>query len=346
MTHALPDARVPDPKHAPPLRWGVLGTGWIAAKFTTALHRHTTQRMVAAASRDATRATAFAHQNGIERSFGSYHALVEDAEVDVVYVATPHPMHLRDATLALEAGKHVLVEKPFALDGTQARRLADVAKASGVFCMEAMWTVFLPKYDVVRQVVRSGLLGEMRTAILDHGEWFDESHRIMWPDLAGGSLLDLGTYTFVVADDLLGSGRVVGAAGDMTTTGVEGQVSGIVLHESGAQSLHHSTILTDTPIRAVIAGTEAVLELEPPFFMPGALRVRFHDGRPELTYDEPRLRHEGLFYSAVEAARRIAAGETESPLRPLEASVRTLDLLDQLRSVAGIPPPRPRDVAD
>jgi predicted dehydrogenase len=209
--------------------------------------------------------------------------------------------------------------------------------------MEAMWTFFLPKYDVVRQVVQSGLLGEVKTAILDHGEWFDESHRIMWPDLAGGSLLDLGTYTFVVADDLLGPGRVVGAAGDMTTTGVEGQVSGIVLHGSGAQSLHHSTILTDTPIRAVIAGTEAVLEMEPPFFMPGALRVRFHDGRPELTYDEPRLGHEALFYSAVEAARRIAADETESPLRPLEASVRALDLLDQVRTVAGLTPPRALD---
>jgi predicted dehydrogenase len=336
MTATLPDSRVPDPKDAPPLRWGVLGTGWIAGRFTTALHRHTTQRMVAAASRDATRAAAFARENGIERSFGSYRTLVEDPEVDVVYVATPHPMHLRDATLALEAGKHVLVEKPLALDGAQARRLADTATASAVFCMEAMWTLFLPKYDVVRQVVHSGRLGEVRTAILDHGEWFDESHRIMRPELAGGSLLDLGTYTFVVADDLLGPGQVVGAAGQMTTTGVEGQVAAIVRHESGAQSLHHSTILSDTPTRAVIAGTEAVLELEPPFFMPGALRIRFHDGRPELTYDEPRLGHGGLFYSAAEAARRIAAGQTESPLRPLEASVRALDLLDQLRAAAGI----------
>ena len=340
MTHTLPASRVPDPMAAPPLRWGVLGTGWIAGRFTAALHGHTRQRMTAAASRDATRAAGFAQQHGVERSYGSYQALVEDPEVDVVYVATPHPMHLRDATLALEAGKHVLVEKPFALDGPQARRLADTARASGAFCMEAMWTVFLPKYDVARQVVRSGLLGEVKTAILDHGEWFDESHRIMRPDLAGGCLLDLGTYTYVVADDLLGPGRVVGAAGEMTATGVEGQVSGVVRHDSGAQSLHHSTLLTDTPVRAVVAGTEAVLELEPPFFMPGALRVRFHDGRPDLTYDEPRLGHEGLFYSAVEAARRIAAGETESPLRPLADSVRALELLDQLRGVAGVPAPR------
>jgi predicted dehydrogenase len=317
----------------------VLGTGWISSRFTEALHSHTTQRMVAAASRDADRATAFAREHRIERSHGSYEALVSDPDVDVVYVATPHPMHLRDAALALEAGKHVLVEKPFALDGKQARRLAEAARASGVFCMEAMWTVLLPKYDVVRQAVQTGLLGEVRSALLDHGEWFDRSHRIHRPDLAGGCLLDLGTYTYAVAEDLLGPGHVVSASGGLTPTGVEGQVAGIVRHDSGAESLHHSTILTDTPVRAVVAGTDAMLEMEPPFWGPGALRVRFHDGRPDLTYDEPRVRHEALFVSAAEVARRIAAGETESPWRSLDASIRTLDLLDAVRAAAGVPIP-------
>jgi predicted dehydrogenase len=339
MTPALPVSRVPDPMSAPPLRWGVLGTGWIAGRFTDALHAHTTQRMVAAASRDAERAAAFAREHAVERSHGSYEELVDDPDVDVVYVATPHSLHLRDATLALEAGKHVLVEKPLALDGRQARRLVEVAKASGVFCMEAMWTILLPKYDVVRQAVQFGLLGEVRSALLDHGEWFDGGHRIHRPDLAGGCLLDLGTYTYAVADDLLGPGHVVGASGDITPTGVEGQVAGIVRHESGAESLHHATILTDTPIRAVVAGTEAMLEMEPPFWGPGALRVRFHDGRPDLTYDEPRVRHEALFFSAAEAARRITAGETESPWRSWAASIRTLDLLDEVRSAAGVPTP-------
>ena len=187
--------------------------------------------------------------------------------------------------------------------------------------------------------MRSGLLGEISTAMLDHGEWFGSDHRIHRPDLAGGCLLDLGTYTYAVADDLLGPGRVVGASGQMTATGVEGQVAGVVAHDSGALSLHHATILAETPVRAVVAGGDAVLEPEPPFWGPGALRVRFRDGRPDLTYDEPRVRHEALFYSAVEAARRIAAGETGSPLRPLEATIRTLDLMDQARTMAGVPAP-------
>lgn len=340
MTSTIPVSRVPDPLAAPPLHWGVLGTGWIAGKFTAALHGHTRQRVVAVASRDLARAEAFASRTGIERSHGSYRALVEDPDVEVVYVATPHHVHLRDARLALEAGKHVLVEKPLGLDADEARRLAAAARASGVFCMEALWTLFLPKYDVARQVVRSGLLGEVRTGLLDHGEWFPREHRILRPDLAGGSLLDLAVYTVALADDLLGPGRVVGAASQLASTGVEGQVSGLVVHDSGAHSLHHSTILTDTPGRGVLAGTDGVLDLAPGFFLPGPFRVYFHDGRPELRYDEPAVRHEGLYWQAAEVARRIAAGETESPLRPLDASVRCLEVLDQIRSASGLPPVR------
>jgi predicted dehydrogenase len=338
----LPDPRVPDPHRAPALRWGVLGTGWIAERFTAALHAHTGQRMVAVASRDAARAERFATAQGIDRSYGGYRALVEAPDVDVVYVATPHHLHLRDATTALESGKHVLVEKPLALDADQARRVAETAAAAGVFCMEALWTVFLPKYDVVRQLVHDGLLGELRTAVLDHGEWFDAGHRIFRPELAGGSLLDLATYTVAVADDLLGPGRVAGAAATMTATGVEGQVSAIVTHDSGAQSLHHSTILTDTPVRAVVAGTEAVLEIGPPFWGPGPLTVHFHDDRPDLAHEEPTVRHDALYWQAAEVARRIGSGERESPLRPLAASIRSLELLDQFRAVAGIPPAGPR----
>ncbi len=332
----LPAHRVPDPHLAPALRWGVLGTGWIAERFTAALHANTGQRMVAVASRDAGRAERFAGAQGIERSYGDYRALVGDAGVDVVYVATPHPMHLRDATLAIEAGKHVLVEKPLALDADQARRVASAAAEAGVFCMEALWTVFLPKYDVVRQLVQGGLVGDVRTGLLDHGEWFADGHRIFRQELAGGSLLDLATYTVAVADDLLGPGRVVGAAAEMTPTGVEGQVSAIVVHDSGAQSLHHSTILTDTPVRAVLAGTDATLEIGPPFWGPGPLRVRFRDGRPALEHDEPLVRHDALYWQAAEVARRVGSGELESPLRPLAASVRCLELLDQVRAVAGI----------
>ncbi len=338
VASGLPAPRTPDPRAVPPLRWGVLGTGWIAERFTRALHTGTRQQMVAVASRDTDRAATFASRLGVERSYGSYEALVADPAIDVVYVATPHHLHLKDALLAIGAGKHVLVEKPLALDAAQARQIAAAADAAGVFCLEALWTVFLPKYDAVRQVAEQGLLGQLRTAILDHGEWFPDDHRIWRPDLAGGSLLDLATYTVAVADDLLGPIATVAAFAESAPTGVEGQVSAVVSHRSGAHALHHSTILSDTPVRAVISGTEGQLELEPPFWGPGSLRVHFHDDRPDLRWDQDAVRHDGLFWQAAEVARCIDEGLTESPLRPLTTSIRCLEVLDSIRTSAGLDP--------
>jgi predicted dehydrogenase len=339
VSTTLPQPRTPDPQHAPALRWGVLGTGWIAERFTTALHEGTSQRMALAGSRDAARAETFALRAGVERACGSYREVVESPDIDVVYVATPHNHHLDDALLAIEAGKHVLVEKPLALSADEARQIAVAAAAAGVFAMEALWTVFLPKYDVVRQLVTDGVLGEVETAFLDHGEWFPADHRIFRPDLAGGSLLDLATYTIAVADDLLGPAEVLAADAELTGTGVEGQVSALLRHSSGARAVHHSSILSDTPVRAVLSGRDAMLELAPPFWGPGDLTLTFHDGRPQRIRGERQVRHEALFWQAAEVARCIAEGRTESPLRTLAASVRCLDVLDQIRAVAGLTHP-------
>jgi predicted dehydrogenase len=182
----LPEPRTPDPRTAPALRWGVLGTGWIAERFTSAVHRHTAQRVVAVGSRSQGSARAFAEQVGAARAHPSYADLVSDPEVDVVYVATPHHLHAEHALLAIDAGKHVLVEKPFTLDAASAREVAAAAAARGVFCAEALWTLFLPRYDVVRQLLADSALGDLQTVLADHAEWFGPEHRIQRPELAGG----------------------------------------------------------------------------------------------------------------------------------------------------------------
>ena len=144
MPSHLPSPRVPDSLDAPPLRWGILGTGWIADKFVTALHESTRQVVQAVGSRSAEGARRAADAFGAATAHGSYEALVADPEVDVVYVATPHHLHLPHALLAIEAGKHVLVEKPVGLDAGEARQIGEAAARAGVFCMEAMWSLFLP----------------------------------------------------------------------------------------------------------------------------------------------------------------------------------------------------------
>jgi predicted dehydrogenase len=331
----LPASRVPDPRAAPSLRWGVLGTGWIAERFVAALQQRTTQRVVAVGSRTKQSAGDFAGRLRVPRAHASYQALADDPDVDVVYVATPHNAHLPCAELVLRAGKPVLVEKPLALNASEAARIAALAVREGLFCAEAMWTFFLPKYDVIAQVVDSGVLGDLRTVIADHGEHFAADHRILRQDLAGGPMLDLGTYPVAFALRALGPADAVQAIGTPAPTGVNGQVGILLGHGSDRQSVLHTSLFSNTPTGAVVAGTAGTLTVPGVFYRPGPFVVDLVDGSPPSTYDEPTYGYDGLAYEAAECARRIAAGERETEYRPLADSVATLATMDEVRRSVG-----------
>jgi predicted dehydrogenase len=159
LANQLPASRVPEPAEAPPLRWGVVGTGWIAERFVDAVQSKTRQQVAAVGSRSGAGAASFARRFGIPRPHGSYEDLVTDPEVDAVYVATPHPSHLPHGLLALNAGKHVLIEKPLALNAREAHELQARASELGLYCAEAMWTLFTPKFDVIGQIIDSERTG-------------------------------------------------------------------------------------------------------------------------------------------------------------------------------------------
>jgi len=330
----LPTSRVPDLRDAPSLRWGVIGTGWIAERFVAALQRLTTQQVVAVGSRSASSAAEFAQRFGIAHAHGSYEELVAEPEVDVVYVATPHNRHRPHAALALEAGKHVLIEKPITLNAAEAQELADLAAARGLFCAEALWPLFTPKYDVVRQVLDAGVLGEISTVLGDYGAWFDADHRIQRHDLAGGPLLDLGTYPLALAGWVLGSPTEVVARGTDAPSGVNGQVGALLAYASGARGVVHTSILASTRVTFVIAGSEATLTI-PAFSLPGPFSVVRTDGE-RLDYSEPLIEYDGLAYQAADVARRISAGELETPVRPLADSIATMALIDEIRRQIGV----------
>ncbi|GGN10110.1 oxidoreductase [Terrabacter tumescens] len=337
LPDALPAPRRPLPSSVPSLRWGVLGTGWIASRFVASLQASTTQRVVAVGSRTQASADAFAASARINRAHASADALVADPEVDVIYVATPHHLHVAGALLAVGAGKHVLVEKPLGLNATEAQAISDAAAGAGVFCMEAMWTLFLPRFDVVRQVLDAGLLGDVRTVLADHGEHFDPPHRILDPAMAGGSLLDLGTYVTTLATWALGPASRVLATGEMTDTGVNGQAAMVLTHAGDATSVLHSTLLTRTPTTATIAGTAATLTLPGPFFMPGDVVVTSADGSRSVTWTDPEpIGHGALFHSALEVARCISEGLLESPLHPAASVQDNLRALDEVTRQLGI----------
>ncbi len=238
--------------------------------------------------------------------------------------------------MALEAGKHVLIEKPIAINAKLARDIARVAGECGRFCMEAMWTFFLPKFEVIGRIIADGWLGGIRTVIADHGEFFTPDHRIMRPDLAGGPLLDLGVYPAALVTRLLGSPERLSAYGQPAPSGVNGQLAVALEHQGGNQSLIHSTIFSNMPSMATIAGSRGTIIIDGPAYQPGGFTLWLHDGT-KTRYEEATSGHQGgLHFEAAAVARSIAAGEFENAHRPLADAIGTLEVMDAIRAQIGV----------
>lgn len=337
IPRVLPESRVPDPAEAPPLAWGIIAPGNIARMFASALRAATRQRVVAVGSRTIERARAFAGEFGVPGVHGSYEALVADPAVQAVYVASPHSEHAEHALLAIEAGKHVLVEKAFTRNAREARRVVDAARRRGVAVMEAMWARFLPHTDVVRQVLADGALGELELVVADHGQRIDADHapRLHDPKLAGGALLDLGVYPVSYAMFVLGRPGAVLAAGELTPSGVDRQVSALLTRfgdHPHAQAMVTTTLAARSPVTATITGRNARLELENAFYQPGRVRLVGPSGEVVTSAAPTLTGHHGLAYEAAHFAQLVADGFTESPVLSLEETVAVMEVLDELRS--------------
>jgi len=311
-----------------PLRWGVMGTGRIAATFTADLALTDSGRVMAVGSRRQESADRFADAFDVPHRHGSYEDLVGDDRVDVVYVATPHPMHHADTLLALHAGKPVLVEKAFTMNAAEARDMVRTARANQLFLMEAMWTRFLPHVAEVRRIIADGTLGDIVTIMADHGQWFakDPGSRLFDPELGGGALLDLGVYPVSFASMILGQPDRIATMIDPAFTGVDGQTSMLFGYPSGAQAILSCTSAARSPTRAAIVGTEARIELDGDFYAPTSFTLIPREGEPSR-FDQPHPGR-GLRFEADEVARCLRAGLLESPLMPLDESVAIMETMD------------------
>ncbi len=297
---------------ATPLRWGVIGTGGIASVFAADLALTGSGRITAVGSRRLEHAEHFADRFGIPNRHGDYASLVADPEVDVVYVATPAPRHLEDSRLALDAGKPVLVEKPFTLDATEARELVADARAAGLFLMEAMWTRFLPHVVQIRELLGAGVLGSIVTVTADHGQFFeDRGHRLFAPELGGGALLDLGVYPVSFASMVLGTPERIASIVTPAFSGVDGQTSMLFGYASGAHALLTSTLFAKSPTRAAIVGTDARIEIDGDFYRPSSFTLIPRGGEPRR-FEVPHTGG-GLRHQADEVARCLREDLAESP---------------------------------
>ena len=312
------------------LRWGILGTGEIAHTFARDLTYLDGAIVAGVGSRTQASADAFAAEFEVSRSYGSYAELVADQEIDVVYVATPHPMHFANATLALEHGKAVLVEKPFTMTSKEARDLVTSARAKGLFLMEAMWTRFLPHVVAIRELLSRGVLGEIVAVEADHGQWFerDPAFRLFAPELGGGALLDLGVYPVSFASMILGTPERVTALVDPTFTGVDGQASMLFGYASGSQAILTCTLRARTATRACISGTDARIEIDGDFYAPSPFTLVERDGTRQR-YEFPASGR-GLYHQASEVATRLARGDLESEAMPLDETVSIMETMERV----------------
>lgn len=352
------------------IRWGILGTGWISARFAEDLKSVSNAKLQAVGSRTLASAQQFAEPRGIARAYGSYEEFVKDPDIDVVYVATPHIRHKEDCILCLEAGKAVLCEKPFALNSRDAQAIVNIAREKRLFCMEAMWMRFLPMAQQVQEMIRNGVIGDVRFLTADFGypTEFDPESRFFNPALGGGALLDRGVYPLSLAFFLLGKPIYVSGYAHVGSTGVDEQSTMVLGYKEGMTATLSSTLRTYASNSATIVGTRGKILIHDPFCRPEEISITHFSEDPVVmtthsskspgglkedfklflkgnklfrklkalkpSSTQKRLqiaKGNGYRYQAEEVVRCLTAGELESPIMPLDETVHILSVMDELR---------------
>lgn len=318
------------------VRWGILGTGGIARLFANDLVQHGFT-LDAVGSRSEQTADAFALDFEIARAHPSYRELLDDPEIDVIYIATPHPFHAENAIDALNAGKHVLVEKPFTLNAAEARRVVNTAADRGLIALEAMWTRFLPHMRRIIEILEAGTIGEVRGLIADHTQHLpdDPAHRLNALELGGGALLDLGVYPVSFASQLFGTPQQVVASATFRATGADAQVATIFRYADGELATTHSASNAAGPNRAMILGSTGRIDIDGVWYTPTSFRV-YHDAGEVVEAYESTVTGRGMQFQALEMERLIAAGRTASEILSPEETVSVMETLDEVRRQIGL----------
>jgi predicted dehydrogenase len=317
------------------VRWGILGTGKIAKAFASALKDTPGAVLAGVGSRTLDGAQAFAAEFG-GAAYGSYEALAQARDVDLVYVGTPHPAHVDNVRMALNAGKGVLCEKPFTMNRLEAEELVALARAKKLFLMEAMWTRYMPALAEVRRVVDSGEIGRVTQVIADLGfkADFGQEHRVFNPVLGGGALLDLGIYPLSIAVALLGPVEAVAAQAEIGPTGVDEQTGFLLRHSKGGMSVCSCSLRARLPSELTIAGERGHVRMNTMFHRAQTVTVVRADGIAR-TVPTPFIGN-GYVHEAIEAQRCWQAGLIESPGMTHDDTLALMGVMDEVRRQIGV----------
>jgi len=317
------------------IRWGIVGAGKIAHSFAKDMALVANNRLCAVASRSLNKASEFAETYGAEHAFGSYDELFKSDVVDVVYIATPHTVHADVSIRAMNHKKHVLCEKPMGVNGDEVKRMLASAKENKVFLMEALWSRFNLTIKKVKQLVDDGEIGTVAYLKADfafYGLDRDESGRILNPNLAGGTILDIGIYPIFLSYLLLGMPKSITAQSQFYKTGIESQTAMVFEYEN-AQALLLSSLACNSEMKAEIAGSMGTVFINPRWHEASSY-IMEKDGNEELVTLEKIGK--GYTYEIEEVASCITNGQFESKLWSHQNTTDLCRLLDTVREKAGI----------
>lgn len=316
------------------VKFGILATGNIANSMAKAVQQLGETECYAAASRNYDRAKVFADKWGFQKAYGSYEELVQDPDVELVYVASPHSHHYAHAKLCLEHGKHVLLEKAFTVNVSQAEELIALARNKGLLLAEAFWPRYMPTRKMLDDLIAQGTIGEIQAVTADFGAPLSHVERMWNPELAGGALLDLGVYPINFALQLFdGQVQRIQSAAVMSSLGVD-NMNGITLtFESGKIAVLHSNMLSCMPNRGVVYGNKGFIEL---YEINNPREIRVFNENKEMTASYPAPEQiNGYEYEVLACIRAIEAGQIECEEMPHSETLRLMKILDEVRSQWG-----------
>lgn len=318
------------------IRWGIAGPGRIAEAVAPDFLHVPRAELLAVASRDEERAKSFAARHGVERAYGSYRALIEDPDIDVIHIATPHPMHHGLALAAIEAGKAVLVEKAFTATLPGTLEVINAAEANKVFCMEAMWTRFQPAISAAREIIAWGRIGEIVGVQGDLTAFrqYNADDRLFSKALGGGATLDLGVYVLSFAHDFLGRPTSVKATGRRYPNGVDAGASVSLGYQSGATASMSYALDSHGPGRMVVFGTNGWVVIEPRFHHPTTISVHRSGVLPRII--EAQVLGRGYAHEIIEVTDAILTGRTESDVMPLQATFEVAETMHAVLNQLGV----------
>lgn len=315
--------------------WGFIGAGGITNRFIKGLQEVPDAYLAAVASRTSEKAKIFAESHGA-KAYTDYKQVILDENVDVVYVATPHNLHMEHTLLALDLGKPVLCEKPMAPNAAQVREMVSKARDKKIYLMEAMWTRFFPAIQKVRTWLGEGEIGKVHLVTADFGFAAAEnpSSRLFNPELAGGSLLDVGVYTVSFASMVFGKkpDRIASIA-DMASTGVDARMGCTLGYEGGGIASLFSAIRTSTPQEARIVGEQGYIVI-PKFWSPGKALL-YKNGQLVEEFSGDHI-SEGFQFEIAAVQEDLRAGKLENALMPLDESISIAETMDAIRAEWGL----------